>query len=971
MTLRRNFTGFGLLAGCAALVLCQAAQAQENGKSVYNIPAQSLDSALTQFGMQSGRQLVFDPDVIPSMTTQSVQGEYTTLKALEILLSNSGLTYAIDGKDTIIVRRINSASVDHGIHLAQAGDPAAARALPEEPAAAEEPQTITIVGSSIRSSQDYLANSRPIQVVTAGQFEKTAGENIGEFLLKLPVNTGANLTPATDEYGGGSTNINLRGLGAKYTLVLVDGRRFGGENYSPDIGALPAEAVESVEILKGGASAVYGSDAVAGVVNIRLKRNFTGIELYSSYGETTRGDAGLFRTAALFGVQDERFSFMGSVSYQDRGGFTKYDRKLTASRDYRPYGGIDRRSTAVGTPHQIVLDSDPDTVLSIDVSRFASGYYGGSLSDYVPYDHEAQAFSSNEIGTYPEQDQLAGHWSAEYRLIDDRLSFFTNGYLSHRKQEFLIAQSRPDLVVPASNPYNPFGETVSVNYLLGGAEIDPWKGNYDTMNFQGTAGLQGRAGRFNYEVAYSSHRRRIDETYSNDIDFDAIQAAVERTDTLAFNPFGYNANSPEQMALITLPEYGADRIDRNRSLNARLDGKLFDWYAGEALFAVGFEHRNIDYQLDPTLIAQTRSTSYPSISEPVSRSRSVDGWFGEVRLPVYDAADSAAVIRSAEVTAAVRHEKYSDFGSSTVWQSAGKIGFLDDSWMLRASYAESFKAPSVAALVSPASAFENDNFYYDPVRGGVFAVGLIAGGNPDLTPEMGKSVNVGLVARPRTLPNATFTLDYWTVKLSDVIGQPDAQALLFGTSLSGSITRDPLTQYPTIDIRLDNGGERNVAGVDVGGGYRWDTQARGSLSFDLNLTRLTRFEDVANDGRRIDNLGLFSNNPGVMPKMRAVLSIGWQHRGFDLNGTLHHMSGYGDVLPGVIDRRVSSYDTVDLQAAYEFGDAGRLSGLRIYGGLENAFDTALPFVASSSDGWDRALADYRGRYWYFGLKKKL
>jgi iron complex outermembrane receptor protein len=846
----------------------------------------------------------------------------------------------------------------------------AAEAQQQESTSAETVETITITGSSIQSSPVALdTTAQPIQFIPLEKFEQTSGESIGDYLRELPINNGFSSSPTTDEYAGGNTSINLRAIGDQYTLVLVEGRRFGGEDV-PDIGALPAEAIEGIEILKGGASSVYGSDAVAGVVNIRLKDDFNGVELYGSYGDTTRRDASFVRTAALFGLARERFSLTGSLSYQNRQGISKFDRELTSSRDYRRFGGLDRRSGNIAVPHKIYLSSDVDGVnpLSLDLDSFSPGESGAGAGDFIAFNRDRQAYSTNEYGTYPAFNRVSGHWSAKYEIIEDKLSLFTRGYADRRKQQFIANPPILETDVPASNPYNPFGEDVYVYYLLGPNESGLMTEYFNIRNVLGTAGLQGTVGRLNYEVAFSSYRKRIGERYENDIDLSALPEAVSRTDATAFNPFGYWANSPEQLAgLSPTARYVVhNEVD---SVDAKIDGKLFDWYAGSAFFALGVEKRDVKYSYDPDQVWQDVEYWWlGNGGDPVERSRDVKAYFGEVRVPLYDAGD-AAFLQNAEVTAAVRSEDYSDFGSSTVGQFSARLAFLDERLILRGSYAESFKAPSLEDLYEPID-FETEpgGFYFDPVRGGFFPVDLIVGGNPDLDAESGETVNLGLVVRPRADSSLVFTLDYWMLELSDIIAEADGQALLDGTATGGSITRDE-DDYPTLDVRLDNGGKREVNGIDIGATYRVQAAA-GDFTFELNSTYMTRFEDSGN-GIVTDYLGLWSGTVGPIPTLRALAGVSWERGRWEANGYVNFSNGYDDIIPDVISREVSSYKTFDAQVAYDFGDAeGFLGGTRVYFGIENLFDADLPFVASSSDGWDRYIADYRGRYAYAGVRKK-
>lgn len=827
---------------------------------------------------------------------------------------------------------------------------------------------IQVTGSRVARVETETAS--PVVIIDRAAIEQTGKLTLGDLIQELPAVSGAATNPQVNNGGGdGASTVELRGLGSERTLLLINGRRI----VNNDLNSIPSSAVERIEVLMSGASAVYGSDAVAGVVNIRLKDNFRGLELHGSYGDTWRGDQSFVRTAAVFGLSEDKFSLTGSLSYQQRDGLTKFDRALTSSRDYRAYGGLDRRSGRVTTPHQIVLSSDPTHPLTLDLSRFSAGSYSGDASDYVAYSRN-NAYSTNELGTSPPYDRLSGHWSAKYEFIEDKLVFFTRGYADRRHQDFLANPPIIDVEVPATNPYNPFGETVHVWYLFGPNELGVMTETFRTTNFLGTAGFQGTLGRFNYEVGYSSYQKRVDESYRNDIDYGAAQAAAARTDLTAFNPFGYWANSAEQLAGLS-PTSTYMLENDVRTVDAKVDGELFDWYAGTAYFAAGVEKRIVDYSFNPD--ESWQSVNYwwnGNAGEPVSRSRDVKAYFGELRVPVFDAGAERAFVQNAELSGAVRKEEYSDFGSSTVTQFTGRVGFLDETFVLRASYAESFKAPSLDALYAPTSNnTEPGGFYYDPVRGGFLPVDRIVGGNTGLQPELGESVNIGLIVRPFANSDLVFTFDYWTLQLTDLISQPDGQALLNGQATGGSITRDPVTLYPTLDLRLDNGGNRDVSGLDLGASYRLPTDI-GTFTLDFNGTYLTKFED-SNNGITAKYLGTYNTTVGPMPRVRLVNSVQWDRDGWNAVGTVSYTGGYKDEIVNVISRTVDSYVKVDLQGGYDFGDgfegaAGLLNGTRVYLGIDNVFDEALPFVAESSDGWDRYIADYRGRYVYAGFKKK-
>ena len=828
-------------------------------------------------------------------------------------------------------------------------------------------EEIVVTGSNIATNANLVTNATPVDVISEKIVRATSGESISTLLRSQPISTGASLAPTNNEYTGGGSSVNLRGLGSAYTLVLINGRRFGGEDV-PDVDAVPAEAIQSVEILKNGASAIFGSDAIAGVVNIKLKERFDGVQAFASYGNTTDGDASYKRIGALFGTSTDRFQFTGSVAFEERNGMSKDDRALTASRDYRPYGGPDRRSTSVTTPNRLTVGGVNYT---IDTSRFQPGQTGTSPSDYV-LRTQASAVSTNEEGTFPPQKGFSGHWSAKYDLIDDRLVLFTDGYFSSRDQKFVALDSPiVNVNVPASNPYNPFGVPVAAVYKFGPAEFGPITEYFDTTNLRGTVGLKGRISDFTYEAGYSRYEKTVKEHYVNDISLSAAQAAASRTDSTAFNPFGYYANSAVQLAGLS-PTSNYEIKNEVSTVYAKVTGPVFTLPAGQVRFAAGAEYREIDYTA--TYDAGWKNTVYwwnGGGRTDQERSRENKTVFGEIFVPLISSPDAMG-LSSLEATGAIRYEDYSDFGDATVKQASLRAGFLQESLYLRASWAESFRAPSLAQLYAAQSRnTEPGGFFYDPVRGGNLPVDRIVGGNTNLKPELGESYNVGLVYLPTFVERLSLNLDYWKVEITDLIAAPDGQALLNGTSPSGTITRDPVTQYPTLDLRLSNGGDRTAQGIDFGANYGLPDMSIGQISLNFNATYTFEFKDKAG-AVTVDRLDNYSSNFGPIPKWRWVAGALWNYEGFDAAAFVRYTGSYKDILPGVVSRRVDQYVTADLQAGYTFADDTPviLQGLRVYAGAENVFDADLPFVAASTDGWDRFLADYRGRYLYLGVSKK-
>ncbi|MEM7692101.1 MAG: TonB-dependent receptor plug domain-containing protein, partial [Pseudomonadota bacterium] len=842
-----------------------------------------------------------------------------------------------------------------------------------------------VVGSRIaRDGQDITA--QPVQYLSREQFELTPAENVADFLQELPVNNGFTSSTYNNEYAGGNSTINLRGVGDQYTLVLINGRRFGGET-APDIGALPPEAISGIEILKTGSSAIYGSDAVAGVVNIKLRDDFEGVQLTGTYGVATRdfnppasiadyedvqvgaplsGDGSNSRIGALFGTSGDRWRFTGSVSYQDYEGFARADRDVTATRDYRRFGGADRRGFR-GAPHTLINFLTGE-FQSIDISRFEPGYVPTSADDFVAFNGDLQRLSGAEQGVAPPMERYSGHWSASYD-INENTKLYTFGYVDYREQEFVYHEPRVDInFIAPNNPNNvigaPFFGFISFDPTVHGFNSE----DIETTNWQGTIGVEGRIGeRWNYDVSYTNWDREIEIVGKNAV---SVSAAQELVNSGELNPFCYRCTSPEVFAQLTANPVQVI-TDGLESFDLLFTGELLEYDAGAVSLAFGYQFRGVDGAVKPDEVAQTFDQFNRAPLFPGEGSRDVDAYFAELFVPLYRGGDGDFVT-SAEVTAAVRRESYSDFGDATVSQGLGRVVFIDEHLILRAGFAESFRAPAIAQLIEPVITAQNaSGFFFDPVRGGFLDLDITNGGNPDLVPEDGESTNMGIVVRPEAVPGLYFSADYWTLEIDGIIRRADIQGVLNGTETGGSITRDPVTQYPTVDRRLSNSGLREIAGWDFALSYGMESNA-GSFDFYANASYFTEFEDSAGGETQVF-LAEFINDLAT-PRFRFAGGVNWRKAAWDAGLSFHYFGSYRDRFEAgdlAVNRKVDEQYTADLQVGYDFGMARNdspLDGLRVFVGVENIFDQDPPWLAESANGWDRFYGDIVGRYVYGGAR---
>jgi iron complex outermembrane receptor protein len=934
----------------------------------FHISAKPLPRAVLEYSQQSGVQVTSQAKILDGRQSSPVTGSLTAAEALTRLLQGTDLSYEVVDAGTVAIRL----SATQLQRIAQATEPPA-------PAAAAAPsdllEEVVVTGSNIRQSVDIGKTAIPITSFTAEEFKSTAGESVADFLRSKPVFTGRNISPVNDYYGGGESSLNLRGLGDRYTLVLINGRRAAGEDGVVDVGAIPEEAIESIEILKSGSSAIYGANAVGGVVNIKLKQQFNGVDAVMSYGNTTNNDATFKRAALVFGTSTDRFRVVGSLGWQDRNGISRNDRYRTRSNDQRPFGGLDNRNTWTYSPFWVEGADDEGNLYTIDGTRFGPGQSTTDPTAFIPGPIE-QSFNGFDEGAASPYRRAGGHWSAEFKPVDERFVLFTDGYFDRRTQDYapidrpiIGSDGFTPLSVAADNPNNPFGRDVFVTYFVGPNEYAGKPLNrFKTDGSLVTAGAHGDFGRFGYEIAYTRYQQKVRDTWGNDIDAFAAQAAVDAGD---LNPFSYWGNDPALIASLITPDRSHFREDSLGAVSAKLTGSLFALPVGDVQFAVGAERREVDFRSwnDEARCATGSFWQGPDCGSS-SFERKIDGYFGELRVPVYKAREAGVFLSSIEVSGATRHERYEDFGSTTIPQGSLRFGFFDDSLILRTSYAEGFRAPSLDDL----DPIAYPNVYvgvFDPYFNDFVSANVILGGNPDLTAEVGVTRNIGLVYTPLSGRDMILSLDYWQVKQSDTIQQPDVEAILRGTQ-PGEVTRDPDTGIATVDARLKNTGDRLIEGLDFGATYRTGMHDFGRFTFDFSTSYLTAVE---HEFAEFTFLGLarYTDVFGGMPRFRSVLGTAWEKGSWSASAYLHYEPGVDEHIP--VERTTADYTTADLQVSYQFGESARgLGGIlrdtEVYGGIENLWDERLPFFASTYMGWDVSLHDFRGRYWYTGLRKK-
>jgi iron complex outermembrane receptor protein len=705
----------------------------------------------------------------------------------------------------------------------------------------DEPDTlerIEVVGSRIKRVD--VESSEPVIVLEREQLERSGLMSVGDILQDLTVH-GAALNTTVNNGGDGTTRIDLRNLGPQRTLVLVDGRRWiPGIDGSVDLNSIALAVVERIEVLKDGASALYGSDAIAGVVNITTRKDFDGIEARAYYGETGDGDGRVQSYDASFGMAGERTRISASLSYLKQAPIMAGDREISAV----PVYGLPPNDVNAGAS-----SFTPNGLFGFGSRGFcpfnASGSYPPSgvcpRPDSRPPPQNRNTFDP-ATGSYPlfdprrngynfapenylqtPQRRMAAFANLTHAL-GDSTEFNLQLYFNERESEQRLA-ANPILVgatfagasaitVPADHVYNPFGQPVTGLFIRPGGAARLFSQDADTSRV--AAGLDGSlefAGRLwlwdadlvygNYDLAESSSGLSDLTRFGLALgpaflDSSGVARCGTPTaviaDCVPFDAF-HGADGVTGEMLDYLYYTGTDST-RTRAWNYHLglSGDLVDLPAGPLAMALGYEYRREEgeQRFDARRAALENLDNNDFGGEVVANEL-----YLELALPLLDGAPAAELL---EASLAVRQSHYDAFGDTTTLEGGLRWKPVEE-LLLRASYSEGFRAPIVPDLYFPGSegfssfpadpcleenqpnAEQRANCIADGVPGGSYTaeiglVRILGGGNPDLQPETSTSRTLGLVWNPPGLPGFDLSLDWYRIEVEDAISPVDPFELM-------------------------------------------------------------------------------------------------------------------------------------------------------------------------------------------------
>lgn len=951
----------------------------------FQIESGPLPAALLAFSRQSDTPIVFSDRTVRHLSAPALLGQLTAAEALDLLLVDTGLTWeTVDGRIiAIFLARCAGQANDPDCPDSRETD---ARYLAYQPGIEETyVYGSRLTGSRIR--RDPGRYDAPVDIFARADIERSGAQTLSDLLRFLPAAVGNSTSTAISNGGDGTATVTLRGLPASNTLILINGRRVanaGLAGESVDLNSISASAVERVEILKDGASAIYGSDAIAGVVNIIMKRDFYGWLAEAYHGQSSRGDLQTRTQTLQYGGTIPRGTLFVSAAHFEQEALFSRDRPVSRSADTRELGGTDQRSSA--TPDARVVLPDGSAVIATPGGYRAAGpedlyNYQQATTAVVPLRRDSVYASLIRDITDQVSAELELHWLK------------TSARATLAPTPVFTGFEQTPLVVAADNPFNTFGMPLAdVRRRL--VEFPAREQHNESEVFRASAIVEGVYADWHWDVALNRSENRARESLYNLVDAERLQrgigpaadcrgAAIDGCQPINLTgPAG--SLGPEQVDYLKA-DGSISGYSSLSSVGINLSNALLHLPAGRGDLAVGVEFRHEATAKRPDQRLANTSILGASNLQATRGERKVLELYAETRLPLWRHGQ-----RRLELEAALRQSSYSDFGAATNPQ-LGLRYQLNPGLVLRAGYARGFRAPSLKELHEGPS--ETQAFISDPctIPGSVDRLPgcirqadptrnqflVIKGGNPDLDAEHADTWSAGIRWNPATFPGLRLSADYFLIDQKDVVAS-SAQFIVNRNARDGSfgehITRDALGSLVEVTADNLNVGRRRVQGIDLGLSWTLPRQSWGQLQIQGKGAWIGEYLTQFAPGERGRDLaGTFQDEAaeglGGIPRWKSQLGLLWHWRNWEASYQIHHVSSLRETLPGGKGKRsISAWSIHDLQLSYLLPV---LEGLRFSLGVDNLFDEPAPLAASAfNDNIDARTHELRGQFWYARLSQR-
>ncbi|MFT6268419.1 MAG: outer membrane receptor protein involved in Fe transport [Alphaproteobacteria bacterium] len=859
----------------------------------------------------------------------------------------------------------------------------------------DDVELIMVTGSFVRRSENFSSPS-PLAVLDADDIESIGAKNIGDITQTLTINTGAENTPDafTQNATAGTSNINLRGLGVASTLVLLNSKRQvvtaqpnnAGVNFVDTSSLVPMIAINRMEIVKDGASALYGSDAVAGVVNFITKSDYEGAQVSLDYQDGAHGDNKEYTVQGLWGTVGDDSSLMAAISYTNRSPMFTGDRRLSRPQD---------DTSALGNPGSYFLTPTLPIIDPTGCAEFGGAEILRAPSGTVP--GLEVGFCGFDFGrTYsfvPDESRLSTFVQAKKQLTDD-IEWTTEITTARNRAERGGSPSFPILTfptVPASHPNNPFGADVSyfgreIGNRGDGTSLPGDPANTESDTFRFSTMLQGELESGFWEVSYTVAKNdflftvndTLGQQYQNALrgfggqGCDPISGVAGVGACEYFNPFATSFTSAPNSQNVIDSFTARQEIDSKSSLEvveAFVSTEVFEMEGGTAGLAFGAQYRYQDLTQDYDSLSNQDRFSFVIGNADIYGEQDVIAVFGELALPVSDDID---------VQIALRYEDYGGTTGDTIDPKFAVSWRATDTFSLRGSISTSFRAPSIFQKDGGGTSL---NQMIDPLTGAAAFAADRTSGNKGLVPEESTAYNIGFSFEP--VDDWSVEVDYWSFEFTDLIIKENFQAILNDDPQNperiiraGDPLNGPLLQVLTTYV---NASSLETSGLDIVSSYKLETEL-GTFTPTLSATYILAYDLVDPQAGPIDGAGSRNNsNIGVSsPELRANLGLAWQHEAYSANIFARYIDSYSDdqncadgtaFSPACTEgfKDVDSHVTWDAQVNVDMGSLFETDGAYVltFGGV-NITDEDPPQLFTNA-GFDSKVHDPRGRQLYVRL----
>ncbi|MGL4936707.1 TonB-dependent receptor plug domain-containing protein [Shewanella sp.] len=799
-------------------------------------------------------------------------------------------------------------------------------------------ERIEVTGSRIQR-QD-METASPVTVIDAAAIKAEGFTSVDQMLQVQTSMAGAAVGSSTNNGADGVAQVDLRGMGSQRTLVLLNGRRMvnsgSGADSSVDLNSIPVAMIARVEILKDGASAVYGSDAIAGVVNIITKKDFEGFQFDFNGSGTDKGDGENGDVSALYGFNTDGGNYTFGAAYSDRRGVIQGDRDWTEPgySSFIPTGSLGGK----------VQDANGNWV------KRSTGYDYTQDSFYQTPNERRSLFANmtQELGNdvVLTADAIYTNRRSNQQMAAQPADLWLNVCGAAGVQVGAPCITLDSAMIVGGIAANKEG---LVNYRRRTNDVGPRIYTQDTDTWRLSTGLAGTLDvhtGMNWDLTYTYGKNQAKTAVKNSINANDMAVSVYA------NQAAWFSGAPLTQQMIDAISYAEEAKGGNeqQTLSAGLNGELFDLSAGAVGFALGAEYRreNGFYMPDEVVIAGESTSAQ---QDPTNGNYDVISIFQEVSVPFTDKLTGEF---------ALRLDDYSTFGKATTW----KIGLTytaTDDLMVRTVAATGFRAPSVSELYGGNSG--SFDYLEDPWGNAQDPQILVnRTSDPELQPEESESYTAGLVYSPSYLDGMSVTLDYWRFKVSNAIARMDTQAGLdacFAGDISACETFNIGADgnLDNLTNALTNVGTQDTSGIDLNLAYNFEGLG---LEWKINndITYLVKFEQ---DGE--DYTGTIDGNFGAYARVRNNFSVSAGQDDWSVMYFNRYIGGMTDLAEGT---DVDSIIYHNIAGTYHLNDMTSVSL-----GIKNFTDEKPVTVSNGSDGGTvPEVYDTIGRTIYGGVTVK-